>query len=496
MATLVITTVVLTVAIVVLVPLIGAEFAPPEDMSAFMVSIQAPVGTSLPAMDRKLQAIERIVLSQPEVSSTFSGVDIFERGQVNEGVIFTQLAKPSQREASQREIVQRLREAFAAVEGVQAFPIEFSFYSVSSEGADWAVAYSIRGPELDELDRIGRRLVERLAATPGFVDVDTNLDLEQPQVHVRVDRERAHDLGLDAATVFNTVYSLIAGREIGSYTSEGKRYDVRVKVLPEQARSPRDIGALMVRSTSGELVRLDTVVDISYGVGPININRTDRQRSLLLTANLDGLAQNRALEAVDAILAEELPAGYVARRSGQAEEFAKTGQAMAFALGLAVLIVYMLLASQFDSMLHPFTIMFALPPAMVGALLALWLTGDTLNIMSVIGIILLFGLVTKNSILLVDLTIQRQEQGLDREAALREACPIRLRPILMTAVSMIFGVLPVALALGEGGEARAPMAIATAGGMTTSTLLTLYVVPCVYAYVDRFSKWARGGARL
>ncbi|MCD4748162.1 MAG: efflux RND transporter permease subunit, partial [Thermoanaerobaculales bacterium] len=154
---------------------------------------------------------------------------------------------------------------------------------------------------------------------------------------------------------------------------------------------------------------------------------------------------------------------------------------------------YMLLASQFDSMLHPFTIMFALPPAMVGALLALWITGDTLNIMSIIGIILLFGLVTKNSILLVDLTIQKQEAGLDREAALKDACPIRLRPILMTAVSMVFGVLPVALALGEGGEARAPMAIATAGGMTTSTLLTLFVVPCVYAYMDQATSWMRRG---
>jgi HAE1 family hydrophobic/amphiphilic exporter-1 len=153
-----------------------------------------------------------------------------------------------------------------------------------------------------------------------------------------------------------------------------------------------------------------------------------------------------------------------------------------------MLIVYMLLASQFDSMLHPFTIMFALPPAMVGALLALWITGDTLNIMSVIGIILLFGLVTKNSILLVDLTIQKQQQGMDRETALRTACPIRLRPILMTALSMIFGVLPVALALGEGGEARAPMAVATAGGMTTSTIMTLFVVPVVYAYMDRFSE--------
>jgi len=487
--TLVSTTAVLLIAVVILVPLIGGEFAPPEDMSMFMVTIEAPVGISVPAMDHAMQEVERIVLSQPEVVGGFAAVDLEERGQVNSGVMFCRMLKPNQREIGQSEVVQRLRAELSAVEAVQAFVVEFSFYNVSSEGAEWAVAYSIRGPELDELDRLGRRLVDRLSSTGGFVDVDTNLDLEQPQLFVRVDRERAHDLGLDAATVFNTVYSLVAGREIGSFTSEGKRHDVRIKVLPEQARSPQDIGALMVRTARGDLVRLDSVVEISHGVGPININRTDRQRSLLFTANLENLALNRALETVDQVLSEELPEGYVAKRSGQAEEFQESMASLLFALGLAVLIVYMLLASQFDSMLHPFTIMFALPPAMVGALLALWVTGDTLNIMSVIGIILLFGLVTKNSILLVDLTIQKQQSGLDREAALREACPIRLRPILMTAVSMVFGVLPVALALGEGGEARAPMAIATAGGMTTSTLLTLFVVPCVYSYMDRFAGW-------
>ncbi len=493
MLTLISTSVVLLVALFILVPLIGGEFAPAEDMSMFMVVIEGPVGISLPAMDRAMQAVERIVLSQPEVRSGFSAVDLEERGQVNSGIMFCRMIKPDQRKLSQAEIVSRLRQDLTAVTEVTARVVEFSFYNVSSEGAEWALSYSIRGPELDELDRIGRRVVERLEATEGFVDIDTNLDLEQPQLFVHIDRERAHDLGLDAATIFETVYALIAGREVGSFTTEGKRHDVRIKVLPSQARRPEDIGALMVRTPSGNMIRLDSVVSISNGAGPIAITRTDRQRSLLLTANLEGLALDEALKITDTILAEELPEGYRAKTSGQAEEFAQTGQALIFALGLALLIVYMLLASQFDSMLHPFTIMFALPPAMVGALLALWITGDTLNIMSVIGIILLFGLVTKNSILLVDLTIQKQESGLDRIAALKQACPIRLRPILMTAVSMVFGVLPVALALGEGGEARAPMAIATAGGMTTSTLLTLFVVPCVYAYMDQATSWMRRG---
>jgi HAE1 family hydrophobic/amphiphilic exporter-1 len=475
------------VASLALVPLIGGEFAPQEDMSMFMVQAEAPVGTSLPAMDRKMQQLERIVLSQPEVMGAFAAVDMEERGQVNSGIMFVRMLKPADREASQSEVVQRLRRDLAVVEGLQARVVEFSFYNIAGEGGDWGLSYSIRGPELDELDRIGRRVVERLSAIPGFVDLDTNLDLEQPQLFVTVDRERARDLGLDAATIFDTVYSLVAGREIGSYTSAGKRYEVWIKVLPSQIRTPEDIGALEVRTPSGQMVRLDSVVQIRHGVGPININRSDRERSVLLTGNLEDIPLNRALETVNQVLAEELPEGYRAKATGQAEEFADAMNSLLFAIGLAILIVYMLLASQFNSLLHPFTIMLALPPAMTGALLGLFLTGHTINIMSVIGIILLFGLVTKNSILLVDLTIQKQQQGMERETALRTACPIRLRPILMTALSMIFGVLPVALALGEGGEARAPMAVATAGGMITSTVMTLYVVPVVYSYMDRLS---------
>jgi HAE1 family hydrophobic/amphiphilic exporter-1 len=475
-----------------LVPFIGAEFAPAEDMSAFMITTKAPVGTSLEAMDRLMMELERVALSQPEIRSGFMAMNFEERGQVNTAIMFLRMYKPHEREATQREVVERLRREFAVVEGIQAFVTEFSFYSVSSEGGEKAFAYSIRGPGLAELESVGNRVIEKLSLEPGFVDLDHNLDLEQPQLFVRVDRDRAHDLGLDAATIYETVYSLIAGREVGSYTTQGKRYDVRIKVRPSQALDPEDIGALQVRTRTGEMVRLDSVVTISHGVGPININRTDRERSLLLTGNLEGVPLNRALETIDVVLAEELPEGYHAKATGQAEEMAESMNSLFFALGLAVLIVYMLLASQFDSLIHPFTIMFALPPALVGALLALLVTGNTINIMSVIGIILLFGLVTKNSILLVDLTIQKQETGLDREAALRLACPIRLRPILMTAVSMVFGVLPVALALGEGGEARAPMAVATIGGMITSTLLTLFLVPVIYAYMDQLATKLRG----
>jgi len=479
---------VLLAASVALVPLMGAEFAPKEDMSMFMVSLEAPVGTSLRAMDHTLQEVERIVLARPEVLSAFAAIDIEHRGEVNKGILFARMVPPDRRRLTQQQFVARLRKELARVEGAAVRVVEFSFYNAGGQGGDWDLAYTISGPDLAGLDTVGRTVVRRLEATPGFVDVDTDLDLHQPQVHVTVDRDRVHDLGLDTATVFGTVYSLVAGRKVGSWTAGGKRYDVRIKALPSDRRTPEDIGALQVRTPSGAMVRLDSLVRIERATGPVAINRSERERSLLLTANLQGIALNDALETVRAVLGETLPPGFHAKPAGQAEQFAESMGSLLFALGLAVLIVYMVLASQFDSLVHPFTIMFALPPAAVGALVALWATGNTFNIMSMIGIILLFGLVTKNSILLVDLTIQRRAEGLDREAALRAACPVRLRPILMTALSMIFGVLPVALGLGEGAEARAPMAIATAGGMTTSTLLTLFVVPAIYALLDRLQE--------
>lgn len=482
----------LLVASLALIPLMGAEFAPQEDMSMFMVSTEAPVGTSIRAMDKLMMEVERRVLSEPEVLSEFSAINMEERGEINKGIVFARMKKPGLRRASQAEVVARLRRELAKIKGLQSRVIQFSFYNTGGGGQDWALAYTISGPDLSRLNQLGDRVADRFSQVPGVVDVDTNLDLNQPQLHVTVDRERAHDLGLDTATVFESVYSLVAGRKIGSFTTQGKRHDIRIKIVPWEMKTPADIGALQVRTPAGGMVRLDSIVHITPGFGPVAINRSDRERSLLLTANLQGIPLGDALKSLRRILSEELPPGYHSRPAGQAESFAESMSSLLFALALAVLIVYMVLASQFNSLIHPFTIMFALPPAAVGALLALFLTHNTFNIMSMIGIILLFGLVTKNSILLVDLTIQKRAEGLDRESALRSACPIRLRPILMTAVSMIFGVLPVAFSLGEGAEARAPMAIATAGGMTTSTLLTLFVVPVVYAILDSLVDKVRG----
>jgi HAE1 family hydrophobic/amphiphilic exporter-1 len=275
---------------------------------------------------------------------------------------------------------------------------------------------------------------------------------------------------------------------VSQFRTGGKSYDVRVRLIPEQRITFGDINRLLVRNRNGELVRLSNVVDVREEVGPDVINRLDRQRSTTIFANLEGFPLGEAIEKTRTIVQETLPPGYSIEFAGQAETMGETFQSIVFAFFLTILITYMVLASQFESFIHPFTIMLALPLTIIGALGSLFLTGNTINIMSLIGMLMLIGLVVKNSILLVDYTNTLRGQGMAMREAVLEAGPVRLRPILMTAISTIAGVLPIALGFGAGGESRAPMAIAVAGGMTSSTLLTLLVIPVAYTLVDDLVK--------
>jgi HAE1 family hydrophobic/amphiphilic exporter-1 len=280
------------------------------------------------------------------------------------------------------------------------------------------------------------------------------------------------------------VNTLIGGEDVGKYKEGGKSYDVRIRLIPNQREKPEDISRLLVRTSGNELVQLSNVTQVQEAVGPDVINRKDRMRSATIYGNLEEKTLGEALNESKALVEGIIPKGYSLLESGQAETMKEAIASLIFAFVLAVVITYMVLSSQFESFVHPFTIMLALPLSFIGALGFLLLTGNTLNIMSFIGMIMLMGLVTKNSILLVDYTNTLRERGKPRDEAVLEAAPVRLRPILMTAISTIAGVLPVALGLGAGGESRAPMAIATAGGMATSTLLTLFIVPVVYMVLD------------
>jgi HAE1 family hydrophobic/amphiphilic exporter-1 len=332
-------------------------------------------------------------------------------------------------------------------------------------------------------------LLAEMQATPGLVDLDTTYERGKPQASILIDRQRAADLGISAASLGTAVRLLVGGEEVTTYQEGGKQYPVRVRLVESDRDDPRRMEALPLRARSGETVQLGNIARVVRDTGPTQIDHQARQRQITILGNLEGKALGAAVEDVNAIVERmALPEGFVVDFEGMAEIMGESFRNLSFALFLAVILIYMVLASQFGSFVHPFTIMLSLPLSLIGAIGALILAGQVLSIFAMIGIIMLMGLVTKNAILLVDYIITlRTRDGMERDAALLKAGPIRLRPILMTTAAMVFGMLPIALGLGVGGGQRAPMAVVVVGGLLTSTLLTLIVVPVVYTLLDDLS---------
>jgi HAE1 family hydrophobic/amphiphilic exporter-1 len=347
------------------------------------------------------------------------------------------------------------------------------------------VIFSLRGPDWEKLGELSRLFPERMEKSGKMSYITTDYKVGMPEVKILPNREKTLAHNVDIQTLGATVQALIGGVEIAKFTSEGRRYDVRVRLLRDQRLRPEDVGNLYVRNRDGELVKLSEVAEVVTRPSMQVINRTNRSRSVTVMANLTpGTAQGEALQEVEKLAKELLPPQYELVFTGSSKAARESIGLMLFAFAGGLIVAYMVLASQFNSYLHPFTILLALPFSISGALLALFAFGQTLNIFSILAIILLAGIVKKNSILLVDFTNHVRRQGKGCLEALKEACPIRLRPILMTSVATIAGALPGALALGPGGELRIPMCLAVVGGVFVSTLLTLLVVPCFYAAAE------------
>ncbi len=459
------------------------ELITSEDRSDFFIQFKTPVGSSLELTDRKMAQMEAVMRSFPEVKSVFAALGGFQRNQPNRGMLFIQLIDVSKRKRTQHEIMAAVRGEFAKIPGFLTNVQDITIGGVHGE-RNSPLQFDIKGQDLLKLHRVSEGLVKKIREIPGIVDVDTGMELTKPEVRVYIDRDRAGDMGVDIRTIASTINTLIGGEDVGKYKEGGKSYDVRVRLIPTQREKPDDISRLLVQTSSTELIRLNNVVRIEEAVGPDVISRKDRMRSVTIYGNLEEKTLGEALEESKEVASTIIPRGYTLTESGQAATMKEAISSLIFAFLLAVVITYMVLSSQFESFIHPFTIMLALPLSFIGALGFLLLTGNTLNVMSYIGMIMLMGIVTKNSILLVDYTNTLRSRGKSRDEAVLEAAPVRLRPILMTAISTIAGVLPVALGFGAGGESRAPMAIATAGGMATSTLLTLFIVPVVYMLLD------------
>jgi HAE1 family hydrophobic/amphiphilic exporter-1 len=476
---------------------LGAEFFPPSDEGRVFVMLETPPGTNLSGTLDRLKLAEQWMLAQPEVHGLFAGVGVSGPegpGSVNNAVFVCILRPRAERERTAHELMAAARDALGNIPGMDARVFDPSQFFGGGGSGDFE--FSLRGNvELDELDALSERMIRQLETHPGFVDLNKSLKLGLPELRVVPDREKAAALGVDARAIGTAVQASIGGVDIGKFKSGGHRYDIRMRFEEDERADPSSIGRLYVRSKTGDVVELRNVTRIETGAAPSKITRKDRMRSVTVAANLEDLPVAAAIERVNELGAQILPEGVSISFSGSAEAFLESVEQFTLAIALAVLIIYMVLAAQFESLLHPLTVMLAMPLSMVGALGALLLAGMTINLFSLIGILLLFGLVTKNSILLVDFANQLRRGGMEKVEAMRTAAPIRMRPVLMTAFSMIFGVLPAAIGVGPGSESRQPMAVATAAGMFSSTLLTLLVVPVFYLVLDDATEWLRGRVR-
>jgi len=473
-----------------LVRTLGVEMMAQEDQSRFMVRIETPIDYSIEATDRVVQKVIVLVKDIPEVAY-FMASSGGMGGAANSGFMFITMKDRKQRTKSQFEVMAELRRKLVRI------PDLFATVSVADTmggggggmtGAD--LMYVIQGPDLNVLDAKSNEIMGELRKIKGITDVNRDLRIGKPELQVKINREQAADQGVSIADISNVIGATFGGLEVGDYTEKGRTYKVRVKAVDKERQTRNDISDIAVRSRNGTPVDLATITEIKPSIGPNVINRTDRERSVTLTANLEGLPLGEALTRLESITQKVLPIGYYGRRAGRTEIFGETFSNILFALILALLFSYMILAAQFESFLHPFSITLSLPLAVVGALGFLWLgsltpmRGMTINMMFLIGVILLVGLAKKNAILLIDYTNQLRRSGLSRDEALAKACPVRLRPILMTSIATIAATIPVLMGLGEGSEGRRPMAIAIFGGMLTSTLLTLLVIPAVYRVFD------------
>jgi len=466
---------------------LGGEFAPEEDEGQFVISYRVPLGSSIQYSDEKLQKIEEIVAEQPEVDAFFAAIGLGQgNAQVNQGIAFVRLKDYSERDASQQEVMARVTERFADLSGVRAFASPPSL--VGGQRGE-PLQFFLQGPDVEEVAELARDFEARLNETEGMGRVDLDLSLDQPEINLHVDREEARMLGLSTFDVARAVNVLVGGIDVARYDDDfggGERYDIRLKGREDQFEVMDDIRRIQLRTADGELVRLDQVARLEESIGPAVITRFNLEYGAPFYIAPD-VPLGEAVDKVNDLAEEVLPLGYSVEIIGQAREFERTITAILFVFAVAIILVYMVLGSQFNSFIQPVIVMLAMPLAIMGALVGLYITGQSLNIFSMIGMVLLIGVVTKNSILLIDLTNQfRDKRGLSVNDALKEACPIRLRPVLMTSLTLILAMVPAALDTGAGAEGNSAMGVAIIFGMMASTLLTLIVIPTAYSLVENY----------
>ncbi len=489
---------VLVLAIVSLLPVgffmgqLGKSFLPQEDEGRFVITFKTPAGSSLAETDSRLREIEKILKKRADVAAYLATIGTGVTGKVNEGKVYVRLTPRETGRKHMYAIIDELRGTLAGIPGVKAFPAPVAV--VGGQRGE-PLQFVVSGANLDTVAKLADRLMKRLREHPELGRVDMNLQLDLPQLVPDIDRDRATQAGLSPLDVALALNVLAGGYDVARYNDvpgDGERYDIRLKAMEGQLKTERDLRAVYLRNAVGKLVPLGEVAALKPTLGPAEIQRFDLKYAAYFFAT-PTIPLGNAVEVVKKLARGLLPPGYDVRMVGRAEEFGRTVNYITFVFVTAIILVYMVLASQFNSYIQPLVLMLAQPLAITGGLAALWLAGMGLNIFSMIGLVLLMGLVAKNSILLIEFTNQMRARGMGIDEALMHACPIRMRPVLMTSASIIVAMTPAALGYGAGADTNGPLAVAIIGGMVSSTLLTLVVVPAAYSLVEggkaRLMKW-------
>ncbi len=472
---------------------IGFEFVPEADLGEQVVSIETPVGSSLEYTEAKLRQVGAAVREFPEVAYTYGTVNTGYANGKNMASLYMRLKPLRERKRSPNQLAQPIRDRLASIPGIL---VSINVPGGPAGGVQKQLQVSLQGPDVAVLDRLSQEAMSRAQAIPGLVDLDRNLKSAKPMLSVRLRRDAASDLGLGTSLVAQSLRPLFAGDETSLWRApDGENYTVMVRLPLDDRTGLADLQRIWFTAGTEpnglpRMVHIAQIADVVSDVGASQINRRDLNREVWITANTSGRSSGEVSAELQKLLADiKLPPGYRFVFGGATKDMAESTAYAGQALLLAVILIYLILASQFGSFLQPIAIMMSLPMSLIGVFLGLLIAGTTLNIFSAIGFIMLMGLVTKNAILLVDFFNQARARGVPVKEALLEAGSIRLRPILMTTLAMVFGMMPLALGLGEGASQRAPMAHAVIGGLLSSTLLTLVVVPVVLVYIDRVSQW-------
>ncbi|MFC2169157.1 efflux RND transporter permease subunit [Acidobacteriota bacterium] len=484
-----------------LVPFMGTEFMPAMDRNMLLMMIRLPVGSSLEEADRVATIVEDLMLQAPGIKNVYTQVGSaaednpadmaggFSVSGTNEAMLWVGLTDLEEREYSDVEITEIIRRKLPKLKGVKFETLDLG--AAMMGGVTAPIDIKLFGRDLDMLSELADNIVERIRDVEGIRDVTHSLSEGKPEYHIIVNREEASRMGLMLNQVANTVQTASLGRVATRYREEDKEIDVRVRFKEEFRDNLEEIKNIPIMSPTGKVVYLGQVATISQETGPIQISRENQSRRVSVTANIAGKDLGSVMQDVGkriAPLRQSLPPGYLVEFGGQYEEMQDAFKIMALALALATLFVYMIMASQFESFIHPFVIMFTIPLGLIGVVLALLITGKPVSLPVMIGFIMFAGIAVNNGIVMVDYINQLKRKGFEKLEAILQACSIRLRPVLITAFTTVFGMLPMAISTSEGSEMRAPMAIAVVGGLIATTFLTLFVIPIIYSLTDRIKK--------